>query len=251
MTKSFLILTFLGCGLLVTAQIKPTIEWTLIPAGTYTMGSPTNEVDRSKNETQHQVTLSAFMMSKYEITFGQYDLFCDATGRKKPIDEGWGRDNRPVINVSWDDATAFARWMGCRLPTEAEWEYAARSGTSTPFNTGYNLTSSQANYDGNNPYNKNEKGEYRKKTLPVGSFKANQYGLFDMHGNVWEWCSDFYGVYSDSQQTDPEGAISGKARVRRGGGWNDYARRCRSAYRDNVIPAYRDYSIGIRLVNSN
>ena len=251
MTKIFLILTLLGFELSVNAQTKPIIEWVSVPAGSYTMGSPASEVDRDKNETQHQVTVSAFLMSKYEITFEQYDLFCNATGRKKPGDEGWGREKRPVISVSWEDANAFALWMGCRLPTEAEWEYAARSGTSTPFNTGNILTSSQANYDGNNPYNDNEKGEYRKKTLPVGSFAANGYGLFDMHGNVWEWCSDLYGTYSSTPQTDPKGATSGKTRVRRGGGWNDYARRCRSAYRDNVSPAYRDYSIGIRLVRSN
>jgi formylglycine-generating enzyme required for sulfatase activity len=251
MKKDFLILTLLSYGLFVTAQNKPIIEWVSIPAGTFTMGSPTSEVERSKNETQHQVTLSAYMMSKYEITFGQYDLFCNSTGRKKPRDEGWGRENHPVINVSWEDATAFADWMGCRLPTEAEWEFAARAETSTPFNTGNNLTTSQANYDGNNPYNNNAKGEFRKKSLPVGSFAANEYGLFDMHGNVWEWCSDLYGAYSAAPQTDPKGAISGKSRVRRGGGWNDYARRCRSAYRDNVNPAYSDYSIGIRLVRSN
>jgi formylglycine-generating enzyme required for sulfatase activity len=251
MKKDFLILTLLSYGLFVTAQNKPIIEWVSIPAGTFTMGSPTSEVERSKNETQHQVTLSAYMMSKYEVTFGQYDLFCNSTGRKKPRDEGWGRENHPVINVSWEDATAFADWMGCRLPTEAEWEFAARAETSTPFNTGNNLTTSQANYDGNNPYNNNAKGEFRKKSLPVGSFAANEYGLFDMHGNVWEWCSDLYGAYSAAPQTDPKGAISGKSRVRRGGGWNDYARRCRSAYRDNVNPAYSDYSIGIRLVRSN
>jgi formylglycine-generating enzyme len=250
MTRIFLILTLISWGLFTNAQTKPTIEWVTIPAGTFTMGSPGSEAERSNNETQHQVTLSAFKMSRYEVTFEQYDLFCEATGREKPGDEGWGRGNQPVINVRWNDAIAFAKWMGCRLPTEAEWEYAARGETSTPFNTGDNLTTSQANYDGNGPYNKNVKGEFRKKPLPVGSFAANAFGLFDMHGNVWEWCSDFYGNYPTSAQTDPKGATSGKHHVRRGGGWNDIARRCRSAYRDNCAPAYHDYSIGIRLVAS-
>ena len=250
MKEKLLILVFLGFWFLANAQPRPVIEWITVPAGTFTMGSPESEAERSRNETQHQVTLDAFMMSKCEITFGQYDMFCDATGRKKPDDEGWGRNGRPVINVSWDDANAFAIWMGCRLPTEAEWEYAARSGTSTPFNTGNNLTSSQANYDGNNPYNNNPKGAYRRKTLPVGSFEANGYGLHDMHGNVWEWCSDLYGPYPAHPQINPAGTASGKARVRRGGGWNDFARRCRSSYRDNVSPGYSDYSIGIRLVKS-
>jgi len=228
---------------------KPTIAWVSIPAGTFTMGSPTSEVDRSSDETQHQVTLSAFKMSKYEVTFEQYDLFCDATGRSKPSDEGWGRGNRPVINVSWDDASAFAEWMGCRLPTEAEWEYAARGGTTTPFSTGNNLTTSQANYDGNYPYNNNAKGEYRQKTLPVGSFAANAYGLFDMHGNVWEWCSDWYGDYSTSAQINPKGASSGSYRVIRGGSWNSHADTCRSAYRGSRTPDHRYDIIGFRLVS--
>ena len=228
---------------------KPTIAWVSIPAGTFTMGSPTSEVDRSSDETQHQVTLSAFKMSKYEVTFEQYDLFCDATGRSKPSDEGWGRGNRPVINVSWDDASAFAEWMGCRLPTEAEWEYAARAGTTTPFSTGNNLTTTQANYEGNYPYNNNAKGEYRQKTMPVGSFAANAYGLFDMHGNVWEWCSDWYGDYSTSAQTNPKGASSGSFRVLRGGCWYEYARFCRAAYRCNVTPDDRVNGFGFRLVS--
>jgi formylglycine-generating enzyme required for sulfatase activity len=250
MKKNFLILLFLSCVYIVSAQSKPTVEWVSIPAGTFLMGSPENEAERSKNETQHPVTVDAFTMSKYEVTFDQYDLFCEATGRKKPNDQGWGRGNRPVINVNWNDATAFAEWMGCRLPTEGEWEYAARAGTTGPFNTGNNLAASQANYDGSNPYNNNEEGEYRKKTMPVGSFEPNGFGLFDMHGNVWEWCSDLYGIYLTLPQTNPEGATTGKTHVRRGGGWNDVAKRCRSSYRDNVSPSYGDYSIGIRLVTS-
>lgn len=231
------------------AQTKPTIEWVDIPAGTFTMGSPTSEIDRQSNETQHQVTLSAFKMSKYEVTFEQYDLFCDATGRSKPSDEGWGRGNRPVINVSWDDATAFAEWMGCRLPTEAEWEYACRAGTTTPFSTGNNLTTSQANYDGSYPYNNNAEGEDRGKTMPVGSFAANAYGLFDMHGNVWEWCSDWYGDYSTSAQTNPKGASSGSYRVIRGGSCYSFAFHCRSALRTCSTPDYREYFTGFRLVS--
>ena len=249
MKKNILSLVFVSLVLFATAQTKPPSAWASIPAGTFTMGSPTSEVDRSLEETQHQVTLSAFKMSKYEVTFEQYDAFCDATSREKPSDEGWGRGKRPVINVSWNDATAFAEWMGCRLPTEAEWEYACRAGTTTPFSTGSNLTTSQANYNGNYPYNNNAKGEYRQKTLPVGSFTANAYGLFDMHGNVWEWCSDWYGDYSSGAQTNPKGAASGSLRVRRGGSWYADAGDCRSANRGINYPDYSDFSIGLRLVS--
>jgi len=228
---------------------KPTIQWASIPAGTFTMGSPSSEVNRGSDEgPQHQVTLSAFKMSKYEVTFAQYDKFCEATGRSKPDDEDWGRGNRPVINVSWHDATAFAKWMGCRLPTEAEWEYACRAKTTTPFNTGNNLTTSQANYNGNYPYNGNAKGTYRNKTIAVGSFSPNAFGLYDMHGNVWEWCSDWYGDYSSSSQTNPKGASSGDYRVLRGGGWRHDARLCRSAFRNNNSPSSSRHFIGFRLV---
>ena len=233
----------------LSAQSKPTIEWVEIPAGTYTMGSPINEYGRENKETQHQVRLKAFKMSKNEVTFEQYDLFCDATNREKPRDEGWGRGNRPVINVSWEDASAFAEWMGCRLPTEAEWEYAARGGTTTPFYTGNDLTTLQANYDGNYPYCNNLKGVFHNKTLPVGSFPANALGLFDMHGNVWEWCSDWYGDYSTSGQTNPKGPSSGSYRVARGGSWNTDAYHCRSACRDYHLPEGRNYDIGFRLVS--
>jgi sulfatase modifying factor 1 len=230
--------------------VKPTIEWADIPAGTFTMGSPTSEVDRDDNEIQHKVTLSAFKMSKYEVTFEQYDLFCDATGQEKPDDEGWGRGNCPVINVSWDDTVAFAKWIGCRLPTEAEWEYACRAGTTTPFNTGNNLTTAHANYDGNYPYNNNPKGIYREKTMPVGSFAPNAWGLYDMHGNVWEWCSDWYGDYSTSAQTNPKGSESGSYRVYRGGSLIIDAQYCRSASRRNNYPDLSCYFIGFRVVSS-
>jgi formylglycine-generating enzyme len=229
---------------------RPAVEWVAIPAGTFMMGSPDSEADRSSDEgPQHQVTLSGFKMSKYEVTFAQYDAFCEATGRSKPSDEGWGRGNRPVINVNWDDATAFAQWMGCRLPTEAEWEYACRAGTSTPFNTGDCLSTAQANYNGNYPYSNCIKGSYLERTQPVGSYAPNAWGLFDMHGNVWEWCSDWAAEYSSASQTNPTGPASGGDKVLRGGGWFNSGRYCRSAYRFSSVPSHRLHSgIGFRLV---
>ena len=235
---------------------KPEIEWASIPEGTFMMGAPAMEAEREKDETPHQVTISAFRMSKYEVTFDQYDAFCEATGREKPGDEDWGRGRRPVINVSWDDANAFASWLGCRLPTEAEWEYACRAGTSTnsvtlmPFNTGDNLTTTQANYDGYISYNGNGYGVYRLKTIPVGSFAPNAWGLYDMHGNVCEWCSDWYGKYSNTSQTDPKGPASGIRKVLRGGSWCARAGRCRSAFRDGTYPESKISRCGIRLVQS-
>lgn len=235
----FAILTMFGIASYGQSK-KPTIAWASIPAGTFTMGSPSSEAGRESNETEHQVTLRAFKMSKHEVTFEQYDSFCDATGRSKPSDEGWGRGNRPVINVSWDDAIAFAKWMGCRLPTEAEWEYACRAGTTTLFNTGNNLTNSQAAFN----------NEHAKiQTLPVGSFAANTYGLFDMHGNVEEWCSDWFGGYSTTAQFNPKGASSGSRRVYRGGGWGDFWYFCRSACRMTGSPDFTNISLGFRLVS--
>ncbi|MBP7463669.1 MAG: SUMF1/EgtB/PvdO family nonheme iron enzyme, partial [Bacteroidales bacterium] len=159
-----------------------------------TVTTTSSEADRGSDETQHQVTVSDFYMGKYEVTFEQYDVFCTATGRTKPSDQAWGRGKRPVINVSWNDAIAYCEWLTkqtgktYRLPTEAEWEYACRATSatevtrsvevSTPFNTGNCLSTSQANYNGNYPYGSCSKGEYRQKTLPVGSFSANAYGLY-------------------------------------------------------------------------
>jgi formylglycine-generating enzyme required for sulfatase activity len=145
----------------------------------------------------------------------------------------------PAYMVNGEDVTWNRNANGYRLPTEAEWEYACRAGTATPFSTGNNITTSQANYDGN-----------RQKTSNVGSFASNQWGLYDMHGNVREWCWDWYGGYSMAAQTDPSGASSGTNRVVRGGSWGNGAQDLRSAYRDSITPAARNIALGCRLVRN-
>jgi formylglycine-generating enzyme required for sulfatase activity len=265
------------------AQKRPMIEWVNIPAGTFTMGSPPSEVNRKADEIQHQVTLSAFKMSRYEISVAQFKDFIDATGYRTDADKGtdgyygsyiwtgeklevregvnWKCDekgnqrplsdyNHPVVHVSWLDARAFAEWMGGRLPTEAEWEYACRAGTSTPFNTGDNLTTSQANYDGDYPYNNNPVGIHRGKTLPVGSFASNAWGLYDMHGNVFEWCNDWYEVYPVTPQNNPIGPSTGSLKTFRGGCWELFACSCRSAQRDYTQKFRRVCFLGFRIVTT-
>ena len=229
---------------------QPIIEWVDIPEGTFTMGSPAEEELRCKDKTQHKVTLEAFRMSKYEITFEQYDLFCEATDRNKPDDLGWGRGKHPVINVSWYDANAFAKWMGCRLPTEAEWEYACRAETTTPFNTGKDITTSQANFNGNYVYNNHKTDVYVNRTLPVGSFAPNAWGLYDMHGNVMEWCKDWYEKYSSSSQANPGGPVYGDYRIVRGGSWENGPAGIRSADRINYYPERCYYTLGFRIVSN-
>jgi formylglycine-generating enzyme required for sulfatase activity len=220
---------------------RPKMEWVLIPVGTFIMGSPDHETDRELDESpQQEVRLNQFKMSKYEVTFDQYDAFCEATGRQKPDDFGWGRGNRPAINLDWNDATAFAEWMDCRLPTEAEWEYACRAGTTTPYNSGSTLNLSQANFN-----------KKVGKTMPVGSYPPNAFGLHDMHGNVWEWCSDWYGDYSGSAQTNPKGSSLGTFRVLRGGSWFNFGTFCRSAYRNHYLPFNIDGNVGFRVVAPN
>ena len=235
-------------------QIKPKIKWVEIPAGNFMMGSQqgwlNGEPGRYNDESLHLVKLSGFKMSKYEITFEQYDMFCESTKRVRPDDEGWGRGNMPVMNVSWDDAVAFAEWMDCRLPTEAQWEYACRAGVSTSFNLGNILTPDRANFNGNYPHNYYLENKNRKKPLPVGSFLPSLWGLYDMHGNLWEWCNDWYGKYSLSSQVNPKGAINGSMRVVRGGSWQSFAPDCRAACRNRSGPGLLKNNIGFRLVSN-
>jgi formylglycine-generating enzyme required for sulfatase activity len=148
----------------------------------------------------------------------------------------------------WDAVGVVARSTGYRLPTEAQWEYACRAGTTTPFNTGNNITTAQANYNGNEPYNGNPVGAYLRRTSDVASYAPNVWGLCDMHGNVWEMCGDWYGDYSSGAQTDPTGPISGHLRVDRGGSRAHPGQSLRSAYRGFISPSFRSSLDGFRLV---
>ncbi|WP_461255910.1 SUMF1/EgtB/PvdO family nonheme iron enzyme [Treponema sp. R80B11-R83G3] len=237
-----------------------------IQDGTFKMGSPANELSRGSDEVQHQVTVSGFYMGRYEVTQKEYKEVMGTNPSKFKMDD------LPVERVNWYDAVEYCNkrsqmegltpaytrngdnvtWnrgaSGYRLPTEAEWEYACRAGTTTPFSTGNNITTSQANYNGKYPYNNNAKGENRKKTTAVGSLLPNAWGLYDMHGNVWEWCWDWYGDYTNRSQTDQIGVVIGTHRVLRGGGWSSCGLDLRSACRDYFYPNYRNYNIGFRLV---
>jgi formylglycine-generating enzyme len=252
-----------------------------IPAGTFTMGSSGSEIDHESDEVAHQVTLSAFRMSKYEITNSQFAEFLNAkiigsnglyAAGKYPTqiliyassdnydwglhytNNKWlpvsGSENYPAINVTWYGAAEFATYAGGRLPTEAQWEYACRANTTTPFSTGACLTNLQANYIWQNPYGTctNNSTAYPGKTQAVGTYAANAWGLHDMHGNVWEWCSDWYGDYPTTAQTNPVGVATGSDRVIRGASWYFEAQYCRSAYRDYDSPNFKDSDMGFRIV---
>jgi len=269
----FLVLAGFIAGSLTAQTANVPDNFVRINGGTFTMGSPANEPERRDNEVQHQVTISSFYMGKYEVTQKEWTA---VMGSNPSYFKG---DNLPVEWVSWYDAVEFCnrlsqkegltpaytidknnkdwnnsseydelkwtvRWNrnanGYRLPTEAQWEYACRAGTTTAYHTGNTISDNTGWYDANS----------ERKTHEVGKKPANAWGLFDMHGNVHEWCWDWYGDYESGAQTDPTGASSGSIRVIRGGSWFNSAEYVRSAYRGSPYPADRFGSIGFRLVRN-
>jgi formylglycine-generating enzyme required for sulfatase activity len=265
-----------------TAERPDPLSLTLveIPAGSFTMGSPPDEPERGDDEgPQHEVSLASFFMSHTPITQAQWREV--AQWQERP-GERWGRtlypnpsrfmgekgglfpgeantDQRPMGRVSWDDAMEFCRRLRQRtgryytLPSEAQWEYACRAGASTPFHFGLTLTPELANYAGNESYADGPKGEHRKQTTPVGMFPANAWGLHDMHGNVWEWCLDYWHGNYERAPIDGSASLNKQSkqsapRVLRGGSWGMVPRFCRSAYRGHVQPDGYKYFVGFRVV---
>jgi formylglycine-generating enzyme required for sulfatase activity len=237
-------------------------EMTVVPAGEFMMGSPAGEEGRYDNEGQQRkvVIAKAFAVGKFEVTFAEWDACVAAGGCKhKPEDQGWGRGKRPVINVSWDDITKeYLPWLSrktgksYRLLSEAEWEYAARAGTTTPFSTGRTITPEQANFNGDSTYGGSAKGVYRQKTVEVGTFPANTFGLHDMHGNVWEWVADCYKDSYAGAPADGSAVTSGDcgSRVLRGGCWDYIPRNLRSADRDRDPSGSRNSIYGFRVART-
>ena len=251
----------------------------LVAGGSFLMGSPESENWRIEDETQHEVTVSSFYMDPYETTQAEYEH------RMGENPSAFSGQALPVDSITWLDAILFANakskeaglvpayivavssviWdrsaNGYRLPTEAEWEYACRAGTVTPFNTEHSLDAGDANFYGHYPYEIEENyfndsvlearpGQYRQTTVAVGSFYESKWGLYDMHGNVNEWCWDYYGDYDLRNTIDPVGAASGTRHVYRGGGWNDFGKNMRSAYRGAGQSDLKAANLGVRLVRN-
>jgi formylglycine-generating enzyme required for sulfatase activity len=229
------------------------LEIVAIPTGTLLMGSPENELERDDRESpQHQVTVPSFFMGKYQLTQAQYQAIM---GYNPAYFKG---NNRPVERVSWDDAVTFCQKLSqktgknYRLPSEAEWEYACRAGTKTPFSFGDNITSDLVNYNGNYPYASAPKGKYREQTTDVGTFPPNAFGLYDMHGNVWEWCEDdWHENYRNAPINGSAWTIPSRSfKLLRGSSWDGLPEDCRSACRDYLNFACNYSNIGFRVVCS-
>jgi formylglycine-generating enzyme required for sulfatase activity len=243
------------------------LEMVEIPAGSFEMGAPESEKESLDRERpQHEVSLEKFCMGKYPITQAQWRSVAtlpQINQELNPDPSNFNGDKRPVEQVSWLDTMEFCRRLSVhtkreyRLPSEAEWEYACRAGTTTPFHFGETITTDYVNYNGNYPYGDAPKGEYREETTDVGSYKAaNAFGLYDMHGNVWEWCAD---DWHDSYKGAPkDGSVWIKdnknyeapetLKLLRGGSWNINAQYCRSAFRYSSYARDRNYYFGFRVV---
>lgn len=221
-----------------------------IAPSTFQMGSPPKEVDRCDDETQHEVTLTrGYWLADTACTQALWQVVMGDNPSHFKIDPG-----NPVEQVSWNQVQTFlARLndrvpgLGAGLPTEAQWEHACRAGTTTPFSFGDNITPEQVNYDGNYPYADGKKGLHRKRTVPVKTLPPNPWGLFEIHGNVWEWCADWYGDYPEDPQTDPSGPPEGGKRVLRGSSWFGVGLHCRAADRLLLPPDVCDSTTGFRL----
>ena len=222
-------------------------EVVVVPAGSFQMGSPAGEESRDRDETRRRVTIpEPFALGVREVTFAEWDACVSAggCGRYRPAAGGWGRGRQPVIDVSWDDAQAYVAWLSrrtgaeYRLLTEAEWEYAARARTTTPFHTGATIATSQANYDGRAaPYGAGVPGQFRGRPIAAGSLARNGFGLHDVHGNVAEMVADCYD----------DGGSACTRRVVRGGSWASPPRLLRSAYRSWCAPGLRSPHNGFRV----
>jgi formylglycine-generating enzyme required for sulfatase activity len=234
-------------------------EIVVVPAGSFTMGAPAGEAKHDDDEgPQHQVTFARhFAVGRFAVTFDEWDA-CIADGGcngYRPNDQSWGRGRQPVISVSWDDAKAYMAWLSrktgktYRLLSEAEREYVTRAGTTTPFWWGSSISTQQANYDGNFVYNKGAKGKPRNRTMPVDSFQPNPWGLYNVHGNVWEWTEDCWNGSYRGAPPDGSAWTSGDCnrRVVRGGSWDDDPQDLRAADRGWSPPVKRHIGIGFRV----
>lgn len=234
------------------------LEMTEIPTGEFLMGSSINELEFRQNETpQHKVKIHKFYLGKYPITQLQYLVVMNELPK---ISKEFLGDDLPVVNVYLEKALEFCSKLSkltgnnFRLPTEAEWEYACRAGTDTPFAFGETITTEIANYDGNLPFANAPKGEFRNGLTPIGYFKfANNFGLYDMHGNVWEWCADIWHADYINAPTDGSAWIANGDQsyaVQRGGSWKNRAGSCRSAFRVGDIAHNSDHIVGMRVCMS-
>jgi formylglycine-generating enzyme required for sulfatase activity len=248
--------------------VKP-MNMVLIMGGSFMMGSPDTEIDRRENEgSQHQVAVPSFFMSEFPITQAHWATVAQLPKVKIDLEiapANFKGTDRPIEQVNWFETIEFCQRLSqhtgriYRLPTEAEWEYACRVGGATPFHFGDTITTDLANYRGTDheeyqwsgSYGQGTKGIYRQETTPVDSFPPNAFGLYDMHGNVWEWCQDDYSDNYDVTPVDGSAWVSKEnsgLKILRGGSWGYIPRFCRSAFRDGLNPESRDFIVGFRVV---